>query len=51
MAGPVHPEDLKAQTGHDVDDDAPVIPESGTRSTAVEQRIVLDSPQVVPAPL
>jgi ATP-binding cassette subfamily B (MDR/TAP) protein 6 len=45
-------EDPKARAGYDVDD-APVvdIPESETRSTAVEERIVIDSPQVVPATL
>ncbi|KAG2358303.1 P-loop containing nucleoside triphosphate hydrolase protein [Suillus spraguei] len=44
--------DPKAQAGDDdVDDDAPVVdvPESETRSTAVEVQVVADSPKVVPA--
>lgn len=48
-------EDPKVAAGYDVDvnDDAPVvdIPESETRSTAVEERIAVDSPQVVPESL
>ncbi|KAG1727621.1 ABC transporter type 1, transmembrane domain-containing protein [Suillus lakei] len=44
-------EDPKAPAGYDVDDDAPVvdIPESETRSTAVEEHIAVDSPKVIPA--
>ncbi|KAG1807748.1 hypothetical protein EV424DRAFT_227037 [Suillus variegatus] len=46
-------EDPKAPAGYDVDDDAPVVdvPESETRSTAVEERVAVDSLQVVPASL
>ncbi|KAG1908705.1 uncharacterized protein F5891DRAFT_24571 [Suillus fuscotomentosus] len=46
-------EDPKAPVGYDVDDDAPVVdvPESETRSTAVEEHAAVDSPQVVPASL
>lgn len=48
-------EDPKATAGYDVevDNDAPVvdIPESETRSTAVEERMAIDSPQVVPQSL
>ncbi|KAG1799838.1 uncharacterized protein HD556DRAFT_69973 [Suillus plorans] len=48
-------EDPKAPAGYDVDDDAPVVdvPESETRSTAVEveERVAVDSPQVVTASL
>ncbi|KAG2113884.1 uncharacterized protein F5147DRAFT_680298 [Suillus discolor] len=48
-------EDPKAPAGYDADDDAPVVdvPESETRSTAVEveERVAVDSPQVVPASL
>ncbi|KAG2033522.1 hypothetical protein BDR03DRAFT_967434 [Suillus americanus] len=44
-------EDPKTSAGYDVDDDAPVvdIPESETHSTAVEEPIVIDYTQVVPA--
>lgn len=44
-------EDPKTSAGYDVDDDAPVVdvPESETRSTAVEEPIVIDYTQVVPA--
>ncbi|KAG2342552.1 hypothetical protein BDR05DRAFT_964173 [Suillus weaverae] len=40
-------EDPKAPAGYDVDDDAPVvdIPDSEMRSTAVEERIAVDSPK------
>ncbi|KAG1802475.1 uncharacterized protein BJ212DRAFT_1369932, partial [Suillus subaureus] len=43
----------KIPAGYNIDDDAPVvgIPEFETRSTAVEERIVVDSPQVVLASL
>ncbi|KAG2072290.1 hypothetical protein BDR04DRAFT_1153542 [Suillus decipiens] len=48
-------EDPKTQAGYEVDvgDDAPVvdIPEPETRSTVVEEIIVADSPQVIPASL
>ncbi|KAG1724244.1 P-loop containing nucleoside triphosphate hydrolase protein [Suillus lakei] len=42
-------EDPKAPAGYDVDDDAPVvnIPESETRSSAVEEHIAVDSPKVI----
>ncbi|KAG1904356.1 uncharacterized protein F5891DRAFT_41974 [Suillus fuscotomentosus] len=46
-------EDPKAPAGYDADDDAPVVdvPESETRSTAVEEPVAVDSPQVVPVSL
>ncbi|KAG1727623.1 P-loop containing nucleoside triphosphate hydrolase protein [Suillus lakei] len=47
-------EDPKAPAGYDADDDdAPVvdIPKSGTRSTAVEEHVTVESPKVVPASL
>ncbi|KAG1878177.1 mitochondrial half-size ABC transporter [Suillus subluteus] len=46
-------EDPKTPAGYDVNDDAPVvdIPESETRSTAVEEPLIIDSPQVIPASL
>ncbi|KAG2052405.1 hypothetical protein BDR06DRAFT_957682 [Suillus hirtellus] len=46
-------ENPKAPAGYDLDDDAPVVdvPESETRSTAVEEPVAVHSPQVVPASL
>ncbi|KAG1724270.1 hypothetical protein EDB19DRAFT_2028878 [Suillus lakei] len=46
-------EDPKAPAGYDVDDDAPVvnIPESDTCSTAVEEHIAVDPPNLIPASL
>ncbi|KAG1721522.1 hypothetical protein EDB19DRAFT_1917263 [Suillus lakei] len=46
-------EDPKAPAGYDVDDDAPVvnIPESDKCSTAVEEHIAVDPPNLIPASL